>query len=714
MQDRHNRYRLALCLPVIALLVGCGDGEDPDPDVSDTAITDTAPADTGGDVAVDVDADDTTTDSDEPDTADATDATDVVEDTDASDTSTDTAPEDSDDGDADTVQDTFDDADETDDAVDSTPDADTEPDGSGDTGSDVEDTFDDADGSGEPEELCGDGFADGFIGEQCDDANREDGDGCSSECTIEVDAICATTATGLSVCQRPECGNDNVEFGEECDDGATAAEDGCAAGCVVEPGWACDGSPSTCEESDCGDGTRQIGESCDDGDGDDGDGCSGTCSVELPLVPGSAVLFDGALVSGAPLFTRPTYACGAQAPGSYLYRTFRVKNHFEFTMSVDISARFDARAGLFVHHASFDPSDPSDTCLDVSNSHPTLGSRGAELLDVSVPPGVERVIVVAADTQRLDMGDFEVTITTRGCGDGIIRGSEDCDDGNTGDGDGCSSTCTVEDDYTCEDSPSYCYTNGCGGGAVDGAEECDDGNLVDDDGCSSTCAVDPGWSCVGDRPSVCTRSICGDGEISPLEGCDDGNTDNDDGCDDDCEIEDGWVCENEPSECAASFCGDGFIDDDTEFCDDGNSIDGDGCSSGCLVELATIGGSLDASGAITNTASIYARATAACTAPGSTTLSYFWTRGYVNNTGGAVSLQVEAEIAGDAVLHLYSTFNGSNATENCLVGLSLAGGTPGSVATTVDDGATVHVVLSGQSQFVAPGAFSMTLQSLAP
>ncbi|WP_437295391.1 DUF4215 domain-containing protein [Sorangium sp. So ce426] len=32
------------------------------------------------------------------------------------------------------------------------------------------------------------------------------------------------------------------------------------------------------------------------------------------------------------------------------------------------------------------------------------------------------------------------------CGDGIEAGPEECDDGNTTSGDGCSSTCHVEDD----------------------------------------------------------------------------------------------------------------------------------------------------------------------------------------------------------------------------------------------------------------------------
>lgn len=35
------------------------------------------------------------------------------------------------------------------------------------------------------------------------------------------------------------------------------------------------------------------------------------------------------------------------------------------------------------------------------------------------------------------------------CGDGIVRGTEECDDGNTESGDGCSSNCTKEDGFGC-------------------------------------------------------------------------------------------------------------------------------------------------------------------------------------------------------------------------------------------------------------------------
>ncbi len=67
------------------------------------------------------------------------------------------------------------------------------------------------------------------------------------------------------------------------------------------------------------------------------------------------------------------------------------------------------------------------------------------------------------------------------CGDGVSEGAEQCDDGNTRDGDGCSRTCTVEEPTGAQ----------CGNGVVELGEACDDGNTRDGDGCESTCVVTP-------------------------------------------------------------------------------------------------------------------------------------------------------------------------------------------------------------------------------
>lgn len=66
--------------------------------------------------------------------------------------------------------------------------------------------------------------------------------------------------------------------------------------------------------------------------------------------------------------------------------------------------------------------------------------------------------------------DFDLTYTLQACGNGGVEGTEACDDGNTQDGDGCSSACTIE--------PAV-----CGDGVVQSDEECDDGNDIGDDGC---------------------------------------------------------------------------------------------------------------------------------------------------------------------------------------------------------------------------------------
>ncbi|MCK5612458.1 right-handed parallel beta-helix repeat-containing protein, partial [Candidatus Pacearchaeota archaeon] len=58
------------------------------------------------------------------------------------------------------------------------------------------------------------------------------------------------------------------------------------------------------------------------------------------------------------------------------------------------------------------------------------------------------------DTGLASDGCTTRTIVT--CGDGFIDGAEDCDDGGTSAGDGCSATCTIETGYGCLGEPSSC------------------------------------------------------------------------------------------------------------------------------------------------------------------------------------------------------------------------------------------------------------------
>lgn len=68
------------------------------------------------------------------------------------------------------------------------------------------------------------------------------------------------------------------------------------------------------------------------------------------------------------------------------------------------------------------------------------------------------------------------------CGDGLIAGSERCDDGNLDEGDGCSENCTLEPGFACDVAGESCRETVCQDGVREGSEQCDDGNDVPFDG----------------------------------------------------------------------------------------------------------------------------------------------------------------------------------------------------------------------------------------
>lgn len=172
---------------------------------------------------------------------------------------------------------------------------------------------------------CGDGVRDD--GEECDDGNNVDDDGCSARCVVEN----CEDPDGCGVSRpRPPCGDSVLQPDEECDDGNRDSNDGCDGLCLaerercdpnVDPGANCfdedgisgDGCSAGCRSEFCGDGIVQptlnercddqapgaaaIGclgcqipvcgngrfeglERCDDGNRRDGDGCSSRCQPE--------------------------------------------------------------------------------------------------------------------------------------------------------------------------------------------------------------------------------------------------------------------------------------------------------------------------------------------------------------------------------------------------------------------------------------------------
>ena len=92
--------------------------------------------------------------------------------------------------------------------------------------------------------ICGDGIIEIFNGEDCDDANHDDNDGCSSQCRIEAGFACEEEP---SICKFV-CGNGlvDVHSTETCDDDNLSDGDGCSHVCATERGYICLGQPSIC------------------------------------------------------------------------------------------------------------------------------------------------------------------------------------------------------------------------------------------------------------------------------------------------------------------------------------------------------------------------------------------------------------------------------------------------------------------------------------
>jgi fibro-slime domain-containing protein len=186
------------------------------------------------------------------------------------------------------------------------------------------------------------------------------------------------------------------------------------------------------------------------------------------------------------------------------------------------------------------------------------------------------------------------------CGNGILIGDKQCDDGNTTSGDGCSSSCKLEPGWICKVPGKPCQPV-CGDGKVELGKQCDDGNTTNGDGCSASCRVEPGWSCSG-SPSVCTKAVCGNGVVETGESCDCGtsSTTLPAGCSGPNGLFNGdgsgcsKTCTREPicrgtngtgaTHACNTTCGNGNLENG-EQCDDGNTVSGDGCSSTCTLEV---------------------------------------------------------------------------------------------------------------------------------
>lgn len=385
--------------------------------------------------------------------------------------------------------------------------------------------------------TCGNGILE--AGEQCDDGNNMNGDGCDENCMLEG-VLCGNGVVDLgeecddgpmnsntqpdacrTTCQRARCGDGVVDTGELCDDGNNIDGDGCTHNCRIEvlPGCGngvpdpgeecddgnttpCDGCSATCQVEACGNGRRECDEECDDGNTVGGDGCSATCTLEpITTCQPADVIACGqtrsANTSGPAATDRidgyncspwnetgPEYAFVFTAPSSS-------------TVTATLSG-LGSDLDIFVLQDQAGRCD-SEACIAFGDLSATFSATAGQ------------TYYLVVDGYFGAQGPFTLKVTCGACGDGVVDPDEECDDGNTTSGDGCSETCTLES---------------CGNGVVDVGEECDDGNTTPCDGCSASCQIE----------------ACGNGRVECGEECDDGNTASGDGCSATCTLE-GGTCD---------------------------------------------------------------------------------------------------------------------------------------------------------------------------
>jgi len=242
----------------------------------------------------------------------------------------------------------------------------------------------------------------------------------------------------------------------------------------------------TCEVTSCGDGylDKAAGEACDDGNLTASDGCSAACALEdyVEVEPNNGTL------------TARNIAGYRQVSGTISGTTDY--DYFKVTLARRSHLEFDAVAPAFPVNSSglgIQLLSPTAAVLfagAIDDSSSRSGARGGYELNGTgygyvyreqglafLEPGTYTIRVSAASTitgdYTLFIREFATSVVTSG------------------------SACAPSDYKPCLDGlacsvlSETCQTPVCGNGDVTVGEQCDDGNTTGGDGCSAVCLVEP-------------------------------------------------------------------------------------------------------------------------------------------------------------------------------------------------------------------------------
>ena len=175
-----------------------------------------------------------------------------------------------------------------------------------------------------------------------------------------------------------------------------------------------------------------------------------------------------------------------------------VRLQYQRWLSVE-DAQFD-QSNIYANDVKLWTNLDSDNGNDSTTHHTDFEWRFHDLdLTAQVVDGKVQVKYEISSDPGLNFGGWTldnvciVAFVPSVCGDGVVSGLEECDDGD-GNDDGGADSCRTS-----------CLLPMCGDGVADGGEQCDDGNDIDDDNCSNACIGE------GDEVGGCCSTGKGDG-----------------------------------------------------------------------------------------------------------------------------------------------------------------------------------------------------------
>jgi len=313
-------------------------------------------------------------------------------------------------------------------------------------------------------------------GDACDGAGVCDPGGprnCSDGIGCTVDACDSANATCVHTPDDSACADDGLfcNGAELCD----AVNDCTSAGNPCDAGTVCNDATDTCDpETACGNGVVDPGEECDGGAC-----CAADCTFEVAgtvcddgdfCTSGDACDGAGACQAGGPTDCSDGVGCTVDTCDS--------------ANAACVHTPDDGFCDNGTFCDGVEICDPANDCTSPGDPCPA-GTMCDEATDACQP--------------------------IAGCGDGILQTGEQCDDGNTADGDCCSAACQYEVAGSLCDDGQFCTA----GEVCDGAGACGDGQPIDcgdgiactDDACdeaNATCVHTPNDTHCADDGLFCT------------------------------------------------------------------------------------------------------------------------------------------------------------------------------------------------------------------